>query len=157
VTGGKGIARCLPENAAPNNRALAARALAAHHRPVPRRSLVPAYLLAQAGLIAAWWLVLWLSPTARAPFVVDGWPESTLLAFWLPDVVVLVVGSAAAALGLRAGRAWARPLVWLVAGAVLYATLWCLGANAVTGAGWLSTALMLACCAAMAVVVAVVR
>ncbi len=118
---------------------------------------MPAYLLAQAALVASWWLVLWTVPAARAPFVVGGWPESTLLAFALPDVVVLVVGSAAAAFGLRAQRPWALPLVWLVAGAVLYATLWCVGTNVVTGTGWLPTAMMLACCAAMAVVVAVER
>jgi hypothetical protein len=120
-------------------------------------SLVSVYLLAQAAAVAAWWLVLWTVPAARAPFVVAGWPEGTLLAFALPDVAVLVAGSAAAALGLRGRRPWARPVVWLVAGAVLYATLWCVGANVVTGAGWLSTAMMVACSAAMAVVVAVVR
>jgi hypothetical protein len=124
---------------------------------MPPLSLVPAYLLVQALAVGLWWLVLALVPEARAPFVVAGWPESTLLAFWLPDVVVLVAGSLAAAQALRRGRAWARPLLWLVAGAVVYATLWCLGANVVTGAGWLATALMLACCSAMAWAVAVVR
>lgn len=118
------------------------------HRPPA--SLVPLYLWLQALVIAAWWLWLWAVPEARSPFVAGDWPVTTLLAFALPDAVVLVVGSAAAALGLRAQRAWARPLLFAVAGAVAYATLWCIGANVVTGGGWLSTAMMLACSAGTA-------
>jgi hypothetical protein len=158
VTGGRGIARCLPENGAADNGALAPPCARRDHRAMSRpAALAPAYLVLQALAIAAWWLVLWLVPTARPPFVVGDWPEGTLLAFALPDVLVLVAGSLAAAHGLRAQRPWARPVLWLVAGAVLYATLWCINAVAITGAGWLSAALMLACAAAMAVVLAVVR
>lgn len=120
-------------------------------------SLVPHYLVAQATVVGAWWLVLWLVPPVRAPFVVGDWPEATLLAFCLPDVVVLVLGSLGAAHALRAHRPWGPPLLWIVAGAVCYATLWCVGATLCTGAGWLSTSLMLACSAAMAWAVAVRR
>jgi len=124
---------------------------------LPPATLVPNALRLQALLVAGWWLLLWLAPAARAPFVVADWPTATLLAFALPDVVVLVFGSWVAAHGLAGGRPWARPLLWGVAGAALYATLWCLGANLVTGAGWLSTALMVPCAVAMAWAVAVVR
>ncbi len=123
----------------------------------PPGSLVPLYLWLQAIAIAAWWAWLWAVPAARAPFVAAGWPEATLLAFALPDAVVLVIGSAAAALGLRAQRSWARPLLFGVAGAVAYATLWCVGTNLVTGAGWLSTGMMLACSAGTAWATAAAR
>lgn len=116
----------------------------------PSASLLPLYLLLQALAIGAWWLCLWLVPAARPPFIVGDWPEATLLAFALPDVVVLVLGSLLAAHAVRVHHAAARPLLWLLAGAVAYATLWCAGANLVTGAGWLSTGLMLAASAGMA-------
>ncbi len=115
----------------------------------PPASLVPLYLLAQAILIVGWWLWLWWSPPARALFVVDDWPEATLLAFALPDVVVLVLGSLLAAAAVRSKHPAGRPLLWLLAGATLYATLWCVGTNLVTGSGWLSTALMAAASAGM--------
>lgn len=146
-------------NAAADNRALARRATTAEHAGMrlPPAKLVPSYLWLQAMLVAGWWLVLWLAPTARTPFVVGAWPEATLLAFAVPDLAVLVLGSGTAAHGLAHDRPWARPLLWLVAGAACYATLWCLGANLATGSGWLSTAMMAPCAAAMVWAVAVVR
>ncbi|MFY9343112.1 MAG: hypothetical protein WAT39_11515 [Planctomycetota bacterium] len=115
----------------------------------PPASLVPLYLLAQAVLIAGWWLWLWWSPAARAPFIAGDCPEATLLAFALPDVVVLVLGSGIAAVLLRREHPAGRPLLWGLAGATVYATLWCLGTNVVSGAGWLSTGMMLAMSAGM--------
>lgn len=113
--------------------------------PRPQLDLATLYLLLQAVSVATWWLVLWLVPGARAPFVIGpDWPESTLLVFAVPDLTIIVVGSAAAAFGLRRQTAWARPLLWFVAGGVGYATLWCLGGNLATGSGWLSSAMMLA-------------
>lgn len=106
--------------------------------------LAVAYLWLQAALVAAWWLTLWSWPAARAPFTIGDWPPGTLLAFALPDLVAIVGGSALAAHGLPRRRPWAPPMLWLVAGAVGYATLWCGGAVLVTGSGWLSLLLMLA-------------
>ncbi len=111
------------------------------------------YLYTQAVLVAGWWMMLWLAPATRTPFVMhESWPETTLLSFALPDLALLVGGSAAAAFGLQCQRPWAKPVFWIVAGSVTYATLWCLGATAMTGSGALSTTLMLtmscgmACC-----------
>lgn len=112
--------------------------------PRPHTTLAGIYLALQAALVAAWWLMLWLAPNTRTLFLpTPDWPTATLLAFALPDLTVLVLGSAAAAVGLQRHTPWARPLLWFVAGAVAYATLWCLGANLATGGGWLATALML--------------
>lgn len=110
---------------------------------MPARQLAVAYLAVQSAVVAGWWISLWVAPSLRAPFVMAAdWPETTLFAFALPDVVAVVAGSALAAHGLHARRAWGRPLLLLVAGGVFYATLWCLGVNLVTGSGWLSTVLM---------------
>jgi hypothetical protein len=113
--------------------------------PRPHTTLAVIYLALQAALVAAWWLMLWLVPSTRTLFLAaPDWPPATLLAFALPDLAILVIGSAAAAMGLRRQAAWTRPLLWLVAGAVGYATLWCLGANLVANGGWLASVLMLA-------------
>lgn len=111
---------------------------------MPRMRVAVAYLWLQAAAVAVWWLTLWLWPSARPPFTIGDWPESTLLTFALPDLVGLVAGSAFAAGGLARGCTWARPLLWAVAGGIAYATLWCGGALLATGSGWLSLALMVA-------------
>jgi hypothetical protein len=121
----------------------------------PPASLVPHYLVLQAVTIALWWLVMWLVPAARVPFVVAGLPDRTLFAFVIPDVVLLVVGSLFAAIAVRAQDERARPLLWLLLGAVGYATLWCIGTNVASGAGFWSTAVMTPACLAMGWTVAV--
>jgi len=94
-------------------------------------------------------VVWWRVPAARAPFVVAGLPDSTLFAFVVPDVLVLVVGSLLAAKAVRAQDERARPLLWLLLGAVGYATLWCIGTNIASGSGFWSTAVMTPACVAM--------
>jgi hypothetical protein len=106
--------------------------------------LVALYLGAQAVLVAAWWIVLWLEPSSRAPFLPTGWPDSALFAFVVPDLVVIVCGSAMAAFGVRDNRAWTRPVLLVLFGAVFYATMWCFGCVVTTGEGWLSVAMMVA-------------
>jgi hypothetical protein len=105
--------------------------------------LVVPYLWLQAITVALWWLCLWLVPAARPPFVIDDWPEATLFAWALPDLAVIVLGSALVAHGLRRQSAWAQPLLAALAGVVVYATLYCGGALLATGSGWLSAAMML--------------
>jgi len=121
----------------------------------PPASLVPLYLVVQAIAIAAWWCVLWFVPATRVPFVPPGCPESALFAWMLPDLVVLVGGSLLAAAAVTRQRPGARALLWLLLGAVGYATLWCLGTNLATGAGFWSTAMMAPACACMVWAVAV--
>ncbi len=105
--------------------------------------LVPLFLWSQAIAVAVWWLTLWWAPALRPWFVIGDWPPATLFAFALPDGLVIVLGSATVAFGLQHRWAWASPLLCALAGAVVYATLWCVGANLTTGTGWLSTSLML--------------
>ncbi|HEY0035157.1 MAG TPA: hypothetical protein VGB66_00645, partial [Longimicrobium sp.] len=101
-----------------------------------------AYFAFQGVAIVAWWIVLWRVPSVRGWFVAPGWTESSLLAFWVPDLVIGGAGSMLAAwLVVRASR-WAGPALWLVAGAMLYATLYCVAASFATGGAWLNVALM---------------
>lgn len=109
------------------------------------RRLAVLYFALQAILIAVWWIVLWLVPAARAPFVVADWPAATMLAFWPADLLLLVLGSAFAAWTAHRHRAAAPRVASFVAGAAVYATLYCVGATLLTGAGLLPTAMMLMC------------
>jgi hypothetical protein len=108
--------------------------------PAARRAAL--WFLAQSLVIAGWWLSLWWLPSLRPWFTVGTWPVETLLCFVVPDLLVLVGGGALAAQALWHTRPGGCNLAYLVAGASLYATLWCLGANLFTGDGWLATGLM---------------
>jgi len=102
-----------------------------------------AWFALQALLVLGWWLWLALLPAARSWFAIDHWPEGVLLAFAAPDAALLVVGGLLTA-WLRQRRARAAvPCAFAVAGASLYATVWCLGASLQHGSGWLATAAML--------------
>jgi protein-S-isoprenylcysteine O-methyltransferase Ste14 len=125
----------LPETSAPapETAAEAARAV---------RLACVAFFALQGAAVLAWWVMLWRMPATRAWFTPPGWPPSTLTAFWLPDLGLAAGGSLAAAwLSLR-GRPSAGAMRWLVAGAMAYGTLFCLGASLATGGAWLSVGLM---------------
>ncbi len=125
----------LPDTpaAAPETAAEAARAV---------RHAAAAFFALQGAAVLAWWVMLWQVPATRAWFTPTGWPASTLTAFRLPDLALVAGGSLAAAwLSLR-GRPAAGAARWLVAGAMAYGTLFCLGASLETGGAWLSVALM---------------
>lgn len=102
-----------------------------------------AWFALQALLVLAWWLWLAIEPSARRWFAIDGWPDDVLLAFAAPDALLLVGGGLAAAWLRRRGAAFANACGWLVAGASLYAAVWCLGASLRHGSGWLASAAML--------------
>lgn len=102
-----------------------------------------AFLIAQAGGAAAWWVLLIGWPESRLPFKAGGAPDVTLLAFGVADVLLFAGGSAASAYGLARNRAWAWPLLSVHAGAAAYASLYCWTLVALTGGdGWLGAALM---------------
>lgn len=105
-------------------------------------ALATRWFAVQAALVAAWWTWLWLVPSAREPFGFAGWPD-VLLAFAPPDLLLLIGLGAAAAVARTHRHAASTACGWLTAGASLYATLWCLGANLVTGSGHLASVLML--------------
>lgn len=109
-----------------------------------QRQLAALYLAAQAALVAAWWALLIIAPAARAPFQDPAAPDTTLLAFWLADWALVVVGSAATAILVWRAHPARTPALWLLTGALGYAALYCLGLSLLTGAAWLASALMAA-------------
>ena len=113
------------------------RSLAALHR----RGAV--YLVVQGLAVAAWWMALWLVPSVRRHFTARGQGTEALLAFWLPDLLLMGVGSlAAAALGLLRSPLFGHA-AWGVTGVVSYASLYCLSLSLLTDSAWLSTTMML--------------
>lgn len=106
------------------------------------RRLAAAYFAVQGLAVSAWWTLLACAPTARTAFLPNGNHVSALLAFALPDALLLIGGSlVVAALAARADR-WAVPVAFLVAGAMGYATLDVLAWSALAGGGWLSFVMM---------------
>jgi hypothetical protein len=53
------------------------------------------YFALQSIAVAAWWILLFFVPTLRVHFQM-GDSETILLAFWLPDLFLLILGSLAA-------------------------------------------------------------
>lgn len=102
-----------------------------------------AYFSLQGAAVTLWWLLLVFFPSTRGYFQMDPASEATLLAFWLPDLLLLAFGSLVAGTLCFRGSSLATAAVWLTSGAVSYASLYCLSLAILTGAGWLGVTLML--------------
>jgi len=107
-----------------------------------RRSFASVYFVLQGLAVAAWWTLLTVEPAARSPFLPPGNHPSALLAFAAPDLSLLAAGSLLTGFLLVRGSGWALPVMWLVAGAVDYATLQVLAWSALADGGWLGFVLM---------------
>lgn len=125
-------------------------------KPAARTAAV-AFLWLQAGLIGGWWVWLWLSPDAREWFAFPDWPEGVALAFFVPDLAVLVLGAAVVALAVQRETRWAMHAFGAVVGSAIYATLFCVGAAALGHGNTLCLALMLLLCVADIAAFALVR
>jgi hypothetical protein len=101
-----------------------------------------AYLALQSAACAAWWVGLAFSPGFRAHFVVPGQADETLLVFWLPDLVVWILGSLVAAYATAVRARWAPVALGVAAGGVLYPTLHAGAVLWMTGSGALGFVLM---------------
>ncbi len=89
-----------------------------------------------------WWLVLWLYPESRRLFLPPNGNEVFLLAFCLPDLSLIVIGSFAASFLCSREKASANVALWLVVGSLGYATLYCLALSLFTGSAWISVVMM---------------
>lgn len=99
------------------------------------------YFALQGLAVLGWWILLVLAPATRAYFQM-GASETTLMAFWLPDLFLLALGSlAAGALCLYENR-FAIHAVWFVVGAISYASFYCLSFALMTDTGWLGVVFM---------------
>jgi hypothetical protein len=108
-----------------------------------RHAASAVYPLAQGLGALGWWIVLWRWPCARAYFKANSAPDSTLLAFLLPDLVVLIAGSLVGAYAIATRQRWELPAMYVLAGASIYAALYCWGLTIATGGeGLLGAVLM---------------
>jgi protein-S-isoprenylcysteine O-methyltransferase Ste14 len=100
------------------------------------------YFAFQGAAVIAWWLLLIFVPASRAYFKM-GDSDAALFAFWLPDLLLIALGSFAAAALCFADSRLISAALWFVAGANGYAALYCLAFALLTDSGWLGVALML--------------
>lgn len=100
------------------------------------------YFFVQAVAIPAWWLYLYVEPSAVPLFLPRGAVEADLRAFQMPDLLVAAPVSLAASVSIFLSLRWAMPLAWFAAGAMVYAFVYCVGWSIMRGGGWLNVALM---------------
>ncbi len=82
------------------------------------------FLVVEGTGAIAWWTALLLFPEKRIFFLAPGAPDTTLLAFIVPDIPLFVGGSLLAAYGVLRSRNWAWPVLCVHAGAAGYAALY---------------------------------
>jgi protein-S-isoprenylcysteine O-methyltransferase Ste14 len=105
------------------------------------RQWATAYFALQGAAVFVWWALLLGAPHSRNWFRM-GHSDAILLAFWLPDAVLMGAGSLVAS----ALCFWNSKLIpitlWGICGAVCYATLYCLAFAFLTDTGWLGVTFM---------------
>jgi protein-S-isoprenylcysteine O-methyltransferase Ste14 len=99
------------------------------------------YFALQSVAVAAWWILLYFVPASRVYFQM-GDSETVLLAFWLPDLFLLALGSFVASVGCFLGNKFASIAAWFVVGAISYAAFYCLAFALLSDTGWLGVTLM---------------
>lgn len=99
------------------------------------------YFALQGLAVTAWWILLYSSPASRKYFQM-GENETVLLAFWLPDLFLLAAGSLAVSAFCFFDSKFLNSALWLVGGAVTYASLYCLAFALMTDSGWLGVIFM---------------
>ena len=108
-----------------------------------KRRLAIVFLTAQSLGALVWWSVLLMWPASRARFMAHGAPDITLLSFVVPDLLLFIATSLAAADGFWRSRSWAWSILCIHAGAAGYAGLYCWTLTALTrGDGLLGAILM---------------
>ena len=100
------------------------------------------YFAAQAASIAAWWLLLMIYPSSRQWFFPSTALEPAAIALALPDLCLLIGGSAIVSRLAARSHPLTRSAAWIVVGATGYAALYTFAWAIVTPMPWLSPALM---------------
>jgi protein-S-isoprenylcysteine O-methyltransferase Ste14 len=101
------------------------------------------YFALQGFGVVLWWILLITTPASRKYFVLESNSETSLMAFWLADLMFLGAGSLVTSWLIVRGNKHAPLAMWLVSGAVSYAALYCLAFTYITDTGWLGVILML--------------
>lgn len=99
------------------------------------------YFAVQGLAVLAWWLLLLLVPASRAWFQMGDSP-TVLLAFWLPDLFLLAIGSLTVSGLCFFENKFTVPALWFVVGSISYASFYCLAFALMTDTGWLGVTLM---------------
>lgn len=106
------------------------------------RQKAAVYFILQGISVALWWATLWLKPEMRTYFVLERTSETSLLAFWPVDIIMLAVGSLITGVFFQFNNRHAHIPATLVAGGLGYAVLYTLGFALMTDTGWLGVLLM---------------
>ena len=112
-------------------------------QPTTLQKAAIAFLALEGAGGLVWWFVMLLFPAARAPFLATGAPDSTLLAFLVPDVVLYMGAAFLSAYGLARRAAWGWPVLLVHTGAATYAALYELALALLSGGAWLGAIFML--------------
>jgi hypothetical protein len=115
--------------------------------PSSQRTIATVYFALQATLLAGFWLVMWRAPAARRWFLPSGNLTSEFASFATPDLALLAAGSLLTAWLVSCESRRARTVALVVAGGMVYATLYTAHWTLAAGAPMISLALMLVACA----------
>ena len=107
------------------------------------RQWAAAYFCLQGVAVASWWLLLLFFPSTRVHFQSGVDSEAALLAFWLPDLSLLVFGSLLTSSLLLRDSRFASAAAWFTCGTVSYASLYCFSLAIMTDSSWLGVTLMI--------------
>jgi protein-S-isoprenylcysteine O-methyltransferase Ste14 len=99
------------------------------------------YFAFQGVAVIAWWILLITVPVSRKYFQL-GDSETILLAFWLPDLFLLAIGSLVLSLLIILNNRFMAIVLWFTVGTISYATLYCLSFALLTDTGWLGVTAM---------------
>lgn len=101
------------------------------------------YFIAQAIAVVAWWFGLVVWPDVRIYFQLEAGSQTSLMAFWMPDLAFIAFGSAAVAVLIVKRNRLETAALWFVTGAVSYAAIYTFSFALITDRGWLGVVLML--------------
>lgn len=96
----------------------------------------------QGIAVVSWWIILQTVPASRTLFRLETDSESSLLAFWLPDLAFIAIGSLVTSVLLHLKSRFEIASIWFVTGAISYATLYVFAFALMTDRGWLGVTLM---------------
>jgi protein-S-isoprenylcysteine O-methyltransferase Ste14 len=99
------------------------------------------YFAFQGIAVIAWWLLLVFYPPSRIWFQLGDSP-TVLMAFWLPDLFLLAIGSLTVGGFCWFESRFTQMGLWFVTGTITYATLYCLSFTLMTDTGWLGVVAM---------------
>jgi protein-S-isoprenylcysteine O-methyltransferase Ste14 len=99
------------------------------------------YFALQGIAVIAWWILLVAVPASRKHFQMgDG--ETTLLSFWLPDLLLMALGSLVVSWLIAVDSDFKVAALWFVVGTISYASLYCFAFALMTDTGWLGVVAM---------------